>query len=185
MKLLAVISLLVVLVSTSAACQRSSSPGFFHYETDAGTDAGTDTGSDSDVSTDPLDCAGGRYDASTGLCWQHPRASEWYSWQEAIDYCDGLHLAGHSDWYLPSLDDFIDLLGDCDSDVMNGDVGYCESCDDSTSCTELFGSDNTGWFWSSSSFDSSHAWTVRFDNGSVDHLIQGYQFEVRCVREGT
>ena len=150
--------------------------------TDTDTDADTDTDSDSD--SDPHDCAGGRYDQSTGLCWQHPTVGGLYEWQVAIDYCNDLDLAGHSDWYLPSRNDFIDLLGNCDSDVMSGDNGYCNSCDESTTCSTLFGSDIDA-YWSSSLYDPINAWHAHFYNGyvSIDE-IDCDDYVVHCVRAG-
>ncbi len=157
-------------------------------DTDTDTDADSDSDSDSDTDTDSgsdtLDCEGGRYDQSTGLCWQNPRASGTYKWQGAIDYCDDLDLAGHTDWHLPSRDDFIELLGDCDSDVAGGGSGFCNLCEESGTCSALFGSD-TDWYWSSSSYDSNSAWVAYFSSGGVNVLIVINDRDVRCVRSGT
>ena len=142
-------------------------------------DNGASGDSDSDVDVD--DCEGGRYDGSTGLCWQDPKTSGTYEWQEAIDYCGGLDLAGHTDWYLPGRDYFIELLGDCDSDVTSGDPGYCNSCDESGTCSALFGSDGD-WYWSSSPYGSNLAWDVGFYGGHVYYgSVDSYR-RVRCVR---
>ena len=141
----------------------------------------SDSDSDGDVDVD--DCEGGRHDQSTGICWQNPMASEEYHWQEAIDYCDDLDLAGHTDWYLPGRDDFIELLGDCDSDVMSGESGYCNSCNESSTCSALFDSD-TERYWSSSLYEPALAWRVGFDGGYVYHGYVDYDRNVRCVREG-
>jgi len=129
-----------------------------------------------------LDCAGGRFDASTGLCWQDPSVC-CYDWQEAIDYCEGLDLAGHTDWTLPSRQDFIDLLGGCDSGVLGGSSGYCNSCAESETCGELFGSDGE-WCWSSSPYDSYRAWRVGFGYGRVSYDVVSRGRDVRCVRPG-
>jgi len=152
-------------------------------DSDADTDSDTDSDSDTDTDTDSLDCAGGRYDESTGLCWQHPRASGTYEWYEATDYCDGLDLAGHTNWYLPSRNHFIELLGDCDSNVMSGDTGYCNSCDESGTCSALFGSVG-GLYWSSSLYDDNRTWIARFNNGRVYYVIITSDMNVRCVRPG-
>ncbi len=142
-----------------------------------------DNGANGSTDSDPLDCEGGRYDQSTGLCWQHPKASGVYEWQEAIDYCDDLDLAGHTDWHLPSRDDFIDLLGDCDSDVTSGDPGYCNSCEESETCSALFDSDDDR-YWSSSPYGSNLAWRVFFYLGSVGYYDISTANNVRCVRSG-
>lgn len=127
------------------------------------------------------DCDGGRLDLRTNLCWQDPKADGSFEWQEAIDYCAGLDRAGHTDWTLPSRDEFIELLGGCDSDVLDGEWGYCDSCDESEACSALFGSDDE-WYWSLSPCDSYCAWYVDFDHGYVNGGDVDYGYSVRCVR---
>jgi uncharacterized protein DUF1566 len=146
-----------------------------------GTYQGEIDGEKSDDGT--ADCADGqgKLDENTNLCWQHPKASGTYEWQEAIDYCDDLDLAGNTDWYLPGRDDFIDLLDDCDSDVTSGDSGYCNSCYESATCSALFGSDYEE-YWSSSPYDSNYAWYVYFDSGGVNYSNVSSDNYVRCVR---
>ncbi len=41
------------------------------------------------------------------------------AWPDAIEYCDGLELAGHDDWRLPSMAE-LEKLYDPDSDEGNG-----------------------------------------------------------------
>jgi hypothetical protein len=135
----------------------------------------------SPYSDSDLDCEGGRLDPKQDLCWQDPRAGKSFEWQEAIDYCDGLDLAGHADWYLPSRDEFIDLLGGCE-----GDHGPCDSCDQSGTCSALFGSDSDR-YWSSSVYadSSSSAWYVGFGYGYVGYYAKKHAgLRVRCVRRG-
>jgi len=154
--------------------------------TDAGLDGDTDA--DADTDTDPLNCAGGRYDEVTGLCWQHPRASGGYSLGEATYYCDGINLGGHPDWYLPSRDDLIAILGGCDSSVLGGDSGQCNSCAESETCSILFGTDEVR-YWSSTyshaGDDCSYYWTAFFSTGYiVDDESYNDANNIRCVRLG-
>jgi hypothetical protein len=133
-----------------------------------------------------IDCSEGKYDVSTGLCWQHPSVPDvlfdpLYEWREAIDYCDGVTLGGVGGWQLPSRDDFIDLLGGCDSDVLDGDEGYCNSCAESETCTVLFESDGGG-YWSSSPVNDEVAWYVGFNDGHVAKVHISNVSDVRCVR---
>ena len=147
-------------------------------DTDADADAGMD------VATN-CDDGHGRLDDKTGLCWQHPKAAgDLHNWQEAIDYCDKLSLGGHKDWRLPSKEELAWMLGGCDSGVLGGRWGYCNTCEDSAPCTALFGSD-TVWYWSSSSpDDDSLAWYVNFARGFVyRHNVSNYS-SIRCVRSG-
>ena len=41
-------------------------------------------------------------DDNTGLMWQQIPTSEDFSWQDAVDYCESLELAGYDDWRIPS-----------------------------------------------------------------------------------
>jgi len=152
-------------------------------DTDTDTDADTDVDTDADSDTDTeLECEGGRLDLDTNLCWQHPAAGE-MAWLDAVDHCDLLELAGHTDWYLPSREELIGLLGNCDGDVTSGDVGYCDSCSASDVCGDLFGPD-AGWYWSSSEAEDGYAWVVYFDSGYVVGYLDTLDFDVRCVRPG-
>lgn len=40
-------------------------------------------------------------DTDTGLMWQKAEAGVMY-WEEALNYCENLQLAGYSDWRLPN-----------------------------------------------------------------------------------
>lgn len=47
-------------------------------------------------------------DMSTGLMWQQANAEQspgdyQFNWEEALDYCESLSLAGHDDWRLPNI----------------------------------------------------------------------------------
>jgi hypothetical protein len=154
-------------------------------DTDADTDTDTDTDVDTDSGSDPYECAGGRFDPSSGLCWQHPMASGTYHWQEAMDYCDNLDLAGHSDWYLPARQDLVDLLGGCDYWVTSGGSGTCNTCASSSTCSALLDVD-TECYWSSSHLvvDWDEAWYAIFDDGTVGYTFKTASRFIRCVRIG-
>jgi Protein of unknown function (DUF1566) len=151
-----------------------------NVDTDTDADAGDDAGDDADIS----DCDGGRYDPSSGLCWQHPKASGNYQWRPAMDYCEDLDLGGHTDWVLPTLQYFIDMLGGCDHDVLDGKMGSCSSCAESTVCHGLFGSD-TSYHWSSSpDVYPLSAYYANFASGAVDTYLAIGNASARCVRPG-
>ena len=44
-------------------------------------------------------------DPATGLTWTKADSGSAVSWQQAIDYCKDLQLAGHSDWRLATIDE--------------------------------------------------------------------------------
>jgi hypothetical protein len=174
--------LYLIIASNLSACDSGFSSGG-GGDGDGDADADSDSDSDSDGDTDAPDCEGGKYDESTGLCWQDPEIDGLSSWQEAMDYCDGLGLAGHDDWYLPSRDDFIDLLGGCDSAALSGeDEGDCSSCSESDACSALFGSDFSTYF-TSSMYSDGYCWYVVLSNGSVYvNMTEISGPSVRCVR---
>jgi uncharacterized protein DUF1566 len=156
-------------------------------DTDSDTDADTDADTDTDADIDALDCSGGRFDKSTNFCWQHPRAPgySWgtHSWPEAKEYCANLDLGGHTDWYLPAIEDFEELLGGCDGDLhSSGRVG-CNTCAESETCDALF-----GWLyeelWSSSAYagQGDYSWIANLSTGFLDGGIDHHHYHVRCVR---
>jgi len=120
-------------------------------------------------------------DNVTGLMWQRCSAglsgthcSEgwlWrYYWFDAVTYCEGLSLAGYTDWGLPSVYE------------LQGIVHYGQSSPavDSTA----FPDDISTWFWSSSAYArvESYAWAVLFWNGQVDYELKSDESAARCVR---
>jgi hypothetical protein len=49
-------------------------------------------------------------DTDTGLMWQQEMAPQSYTWQEALNYCESLLLAGYEDWRLPSVNELQSLV---------------------------------------------------------------------------
>jgi hypothetical protein len=86
------------------------------------------------------------------------------------------------DYRLPTGSDFAVLLGDC-SDSDAGVPQPCDSCADSVDCTEMFGTD-TGWYWSSTSFDNFSARYADFGGGGVGDTVKSTYGSVRCLRTG-
>jgi formylglycine-generating enzyme required for sulfatase activity len=139
---------------------------------------------------DPLECRGGRFDKKTGLCWQHPFATsanrKAFSWEEAVDYCEALSVAGHDDWYLPSREDFVNLLGGCEDEVLEGGAGSCDSCSTSASspsanCSALL--DDIREYWTSTKQQEDKAWKVSLST-SISSLRESLLYEryyARCV----
>jgi len=126
-------------------------------------------------------CEGGSYQEEADLCWQHPGSEEVLEWSEAIERCDKLDLAGHTDWYLPNRQEFEALLGGCEEHYTES--SYCDTCDESDTCNALFGRDDY-IYWSSSEDDPGDAWAVDFATGMVIVHDKWQSNDVRCVRQG-
>ena len=109
-------------------------------------------------------------DLCTGLMWQQETAPETYNWQNALKYCEGLDLAGYTDWRLPNVRELRSIV----------DYGRWEPAID-----PVFGAVAL-WYWSSSTSVAGpyDAWSVNFHWGYV-HLGNPYKaktYYVRAVR---
>jgi len=49
-------------------------------------------------------------DTKTGLMWQKETAPRTYTWQEAVEYCKNLTLAGYDDWRLPTIEELFSIV---------------------------------------------------------------------------
>jgi len=75
-------------------------------------------------------------DQSTGLIWQHQDDGIGRDWQDSLAYCEGLELAGQTDWRLPNIKELQTIV-----DYTRSDPAI-----DPTVFTLI---DSEGWFWSS------------------------------------
>jgi hypothetical protein len=108
-------------------------------------------------------------DKCTGLMWQKNTAPGSYLWQAALGYCDGLELAGHSDWRLPNLRELRTLV-DYGGRVPAIDPVFQAVAD---------------VYWTSSTYNAilTHAWAVSFEEGEGNfHEAKVDPFPVRAVR---
>jgi hypothetical protein len=148
-------------------------------------------------------------DSSSGLVWQNPAPSDKLNWADAGAYCDGLTLAGNTDWRLPTIGELRSLIRGCPATVTVGACGVTDACLDYSTClgstcdgcSSMAGPGTDGgywdpavsgqyWFgyWSASSLadDASSAWYVVFREGSVRNVSKvNPQMHVRCVRVGS
>jgi hypothetical protein len=111
-------------------------------------------------------------DTCTGLMWQQLTASIGkVRWQEALEYCDDLALAGQSDWRLPDVRELQSLA----------DYGRYDPAIDPVFSAEL------SWYWSATTRadDPNSAWLVSSVSGYVLHDSKGSHVDyVRAVRGG-
>jgi len=117
-------------------------------------------------------------DNLTGLMWvKAPHDLDGNSggqtWDNAIDFCNGLNHAGHSDWRLPNLRELQSLI----------DYGRFNLALPSG---HPFTGVLSSWYWSSSSIAgfTASAWIVRLDVGLVDGVGKANADYVWPVRAG-
>jgi len=120
-------------------------------------------------------------DNVTGLVWQgcvmglsgnscEDGVATTHDWQESVTQCDSLSWGGHTGWRLP---DEFELLS-----IADHGKSMAPFIDEIA-----FPATPAGWFWTSSSTpDTSWAWTVVLEWGSVRKGLKIYDDNVRCVR---
>ena len=111
-------------------------------------------------------------DHATNLQWQKGVSPENLNWSNALDYCEGLDLAGYADWRLPNAKDAASLV-DFTPPLWNA-------------AEEFFGTEPKGGFWTATTFNT---WSSRgFALGSAGALgdfsnIKTMELLARCVRD--
>ncbi len=115
-------------------------------------------------------CSNGDYNPATGKCegethWAVP------SWQDAVNYCESMALAGYDDWHLPTISQLQTLV------VPGGDPTI-----DTTAFNDTF----SGTYWSSTTYSSNSDFAeyVNFWNGRLGHAVKTNAGYVRAVRGG-
>lgn len=111
-------------------------------------------------------------DNLSGLLWQQEDDSVVRSWEAAISYCEGLSLAGQTDWRLPNVKELASLT---DESRFNPVIDL-----------EVFPGAKASQYWSSTAEDHSAecAWQVHFDGGDVNTNLKSCIVYTRCVRGG-
>lgn len=108
-------------------------------------------------------------DTQTGLMWEQGEGPT-LPWQDAIDRCRDLRLAGHADWRLPTV---AELFAIVDHDCID------------PSCHPIFrGSRETHWSSTKYRFSPDFAWSVFFFDGYVNANFKYNGYRVRAVRGG-
>lgn len=107
-------------------------------------------------------------DTCTGLMWQRETARGPYTWQQALQYCEGLNLAGHGDWRLPDVHELQSIV----------DYGRRRPSIDPT----LDGTSSV--YWSATEYVAAdlYAWAVYLDDGAVHPLPRSTGGCARAVR---
>ena len=114
------------------------------------------------------------YDYDTGLTWQQQDDGATKNWATAGTYCQNLSLGGKSDWRLPNIKELSSI------------VDYRKPSPGPTISRVMFPNTHSLSYWSASSdvANSSDAWRVSFNTGSVVTRPKASSSGnyVRCVR---
>ena len=110
-------------------------------------------------------------DISTGLMWQQTTAPGIYTWEQALEYCKSLDLAGFTDWRLPTIKELASIV----------DYSRYKPAID----TDYF-PDTVEYYWSSTTYvnNTYGAWYVYFYNGNINYGHKSKSYYVRAVRDG-
>jgi hypothetical protein len=114
-------------------------------------------------------------DPNTDLMWQAATAAGTYTWEEALDYCENLSLAEHTDWRLPNRNELQSLV---DYSLQQPAI------DPVLAENTVFSAEDTP-YWTSTTgiaYDPLHAWIVDFLIGSVSHNEKFSDYYIRAVR---
>lgn len=197
-------SILLALVLGATATALAACGDDSESSSDGGTDTDTDTDSDSDSDADTEDpnCPNpGIEQEGAGLIWQQCLAGQCFEenpesgveecmgdaleleWAEAQDSC-------YNGWRLPTRDELMALLGNCDDIDTDNDEVSCDSCPDSSVCDSMFPGiedlpivSRLHLHWSSDEIDETNAWFARFQVGVVKKDSKAKKYTLHCVRE--
>ena len=109
-------------------------------------------------------------DKQRHLMWQDNSASSSsdMNFEDAKKYCENLDFAGHSDWYLPKLDELKSIVK-----AQN----YPRSIE------KAFKNVYPDYYWSSTEYSAEHAWIVLFIYEDASYYHKTDPSYVRCVRK--
>jgi hypothetical protein len=108
-------------------------------------------------------------DNVTGLVWQREDDNSPRTWGDAISYCEGLDLGGHTDWRLPAVKELQSIV----------DYGRYSPSIDALVFPEAI---SDCWSSSTHAYSTRQAWDVDFSYGHVGKDDKSDANSVRCVR---
>ncbi len=108
-------------------------------------------------------------DRATGLLWQQGDSGAGMVWQEALDYCETLDLAGHADWRLPNAKELQSLVDYARAPDTTASPAL-DPVFDATPITNEAGQTDYGCYWSG----TTHAnWTAGHEGGNAAYVAFG------------
>ncbi|MBW7898987.1 hypothetical protein B188_00780 [Candidatus Brocadiaceae bacterium B188] len=112
-------------------------------------------------------------DKETGLVWEKSPDTTTRSWSDAISYAYNKNVGGRGGWRLPTVEELRTLVDPTQSNPALP-LGH------------PFTNVQSGYYWSSTTYvsNSSFAWDVHFNGGSVYGVDKTSDVYVWCVRGG-
>lgn len=114
-------------------------------------------------------------DTTTNLMWQDDATPAAMNWTAAISYCEGIGLAGYSDWRLPNFNELY-MLADRSTHTPSISPVFQNVVGDAVGDI----------YWTSTTKDAvtTDAWGVDFNKGNdaVTNNFKTNSHYVRCVR---
>ncbi|MDA8140972.1 MAG: DUF1566 domain-containing protein [Desulfobacteraceae bacterium] len=109
-------------------------------------------------------------DRATGLMWQKDNPHQ-MTWEQALNYCETLQLAGRDDWRLPNRNELLSI------------VDYTRT---KPAIDAVFPNTMPSEYWSSTTYvySTGDAWFVDFGYGAFRHSNKSWTYNVRAVRSG-
>lgn len=118
-------------------------------------------------------------DHNTGLMWKRCNegrggascsgSASTYTWQNAINQCESLSFAGHSDWRLPEADELLSLV----------DYAVAAGASINSSVFPNVVQNNT---WTDTDFSDTEGWAVTFSREFAQPSLNSSSNYVHCVR---
>lgn len=118
-------------------------------------------------------------DRQTGVVWELSPEPAFMNWQDAVNHCENLELAGRKRWRLPTIDELKSLV---DSSGL-GSPKLPSGHPFDTGC-RLGGCVQSATYWSATpaTDNGAHIWLVCFCNGAVSRSDKKYDNHVWCAR---
>ena len=112
-------------------------------------------------------------DKAHAIVWQdsaQAKKNRDKDWDDAIEYCDKLVLAGKTHWRLPTFDE------------LHSIVDYTRT---DPAINPVFRYVYEGTYWTSTNFSAtlSRAWTIDFRTGKTYYSYKTTNHTVRCVKD--
>ncbi len=111
-------------------------------------------------------------DSTTGLTWARGASMATMTWQEALEWCSNMTLAGFDDWRLPSIKELFSIV-----EIEAGNPA---------TDTAVFPDALLAYYWSSttSAYYPDEAWLINFSTGESAYGEKTGTYYARAVRGG-